>query len=228
MVRRLVLLLLALPLAAQIPYDQIPAEYREEVRQVVTKADFHFATRTEPKQVRVATLEKIFDHPRVGVALWRYCRFAPTFFAFTHGDGSWTVDDAQGLRGTMHLVYRRPGHRIYLVYGVAEPGRVNALSPRVKARMLTSYRYWDGPKGFESHLESWTELDSAVLGFFAKPFRGVLRRKQDQFIAYINGNVAAFGEFAEADPAEYRRALQSEGDLDALRDFERLFRRNGH
>ena len=104
----------------------------------------------------------------------------------------------------------------------------NALSPRVKARMLTSYRYWDGPKGFESHLESWTELDSAVLGFFAKPFRGVLRRKQDQFIAYINGNVAAFGEFAEADPAEYRRALQGEGDLDALRDFERLFRRNGH
>ena len=52
--------------------------------------------------------------------------------------------------------------------------------------------------------------------------------RQRRFLPSVRLSSDAFGEFAEADPAEYRRALKNEGDLDALRDFERLFRRNGH
>jgi hypothetical protein len=219
------LLLSSFFLRAQVPYDRLPPEFREEVREIVSKADFAFQTRTAPKRVTVATMEKLFDHPRLGAAMWRHCQFVPRFYAIIHPDGSWTIDDTRGLRGTMRLLLHQPGMRLYLVRGGADAGRLKSLAPAVSARMVTIYRYWDGPNGFESHLQTWTLLDSALLGFLSKPFRGYVRGRQDEFIAYINGNVATFGEFAGLDPREFQGPLRQEGDPEAIRDFQTLFGR---
>jgi hypothetical protein len=193
-----------------------------EARDIVAKADFVFETRTPPKHVRVATMEKLFDHPRVAAAMWRQCQFVPPFHAFIHPDGAWSIDDGKGLRGTLRLVYQRPGHRVYLVEGRAEKGRLKTPFA-VGARMLTSYRYWEGKQGFESDLQTWTALDSALLGFVARPFRGYIKGRQDEFIAYINGNVATFGEFADLNPRDFYGPLKRDGDPVALREFEALF-----
>ncbi|MBK9797582.1 MAG: hypothetical protein IPP58_14020 [Holophagaceae bacterium] len=222
--RNLLISLLSFTLQAQAPsfLDQLPPSALVEAMDILKRADFVFETRTQPKQVRLATMEKLFDHPILGAAMWRHCRFVPGFYAFLHSDGSWSIDDTRGLRGTLRLVYRRPGHRVYLVQGRAEQGRLKTPFP-VGARMLTSYRYWEGKNGFESHLQTWTALDSAVLGVLAKPFRGYIRGRQDEFIAYINGNVATFGEFAELSPRDFHGPLKRDGDPIALREFEALF-----
>lgn len=222
--RNLLILLLSFTLRAQAPsfLDQLPPSAQVEALDILKRADFVFETRTQPKQVRLATMEKLFDHPILGAAMWRHCRFVPGFYAFLHPDGSWSIDDTRGLRGTLRLVYRRPGHRVYLVQGRAEQGRLKTPFP-VGARMLTSYRYWEGKHGFESHLQTWTALDSAVLGVLAKPFKGYIRGRQDEFIAYINGNVATFGEFAELSPRDFHGPLKQDGDPIALREFEALF-----
>ena len=144
---------------AQIPYEQLSPQWQEEARAIVKKADFVFETRTAPKQVRLPTMEKLFDHPRLGAAMWRHCQFVPGFYAFVHRDGSWTLDDGRGLRGTLNLIYRKPGFRLYLMEGLAEKGRLKTPFS-VGARMITAYRYWEGPNGFESHLQTWTALDS--------------------------------------------------------------------
>jgi len=89
--------------------------------------------------------------------------------------------------------------------------------------MLTVYRYWDGPKGFETHLQTWTALDSALLGFLSRPFRSYIRQRQQEFIAYINGNIAKGGEFAQIDPLEFRGPLRREGDPNAIAQFDRIF-----
>ncbi len=222
--RNLLILLLSFTLRAQAPsfLDQLPPSAQVEALDILKRADFVFETRTQPKQVRLTTMEKLFDHPILGAAMWRHCRFVPGFYAFLHPDGSWSIDDTRGLRGTLRLVYRRPGHRVYLVQGRAEQGRLKTPFP-VGARMLTSYRYWEGKHGFESHLQTWTALDSAVLGVLAKPFKGYIRGRQDEFIAYINGNVATFGEFAELSPRDFHGPLKQDGDPIALREFEALF-----
>jgi hypothetical protein len=222
--RRLLMVPLALALRAQAPtfLDQLPPGARIEAQDIVKRADFVFETRTQPKQVRLATMEKLFDHPILGAAMWRYCQFVPGFYAFIHPDGAWSIDDTRGLRGTLRLVYQRPGHRVYLVQGRAEQGRLKTPFP-VGARMLTSYRYWEGKNGFESHLQTWTALDSAVLGVLARPFRGYIKGRQDEFIAYINGNVATFGEFAELSPRDFQGPLKRDGDPVARREFETLF-----
>ena len=216
--------LLALALHAQPPafLDQIPHGPREEALDIIQRADFVFDTRTTPKQVRLATMEKLFDHPRLGAAMWRHCQFVPAFHAFTHPDGVWSINDTRGLTGSLRLILQRPGHRVYLVEGRAERGRLKTPFS-VGARMLTSYKYWEGKKGFETHLETWTALDSALLGLVARPFRGYIKGRQDEFIAYINGNVATFGEFAELSPQDFHRPLKRDGDPEALRDFEALF-----
>ena len=210
--------------AAQIPYEQLPPLQQEEARAIVKRADFVFETRTPPKRVRLATMEKLFDHPRLGAAMWRLCQFVPGFYAFAQKDGTWMLDDGKGLRGTMNLVLDRPGLRVYFVEGIADKGRLKTPFS-VGARMVTVYRYWEGPGGYESHLQTWTALDSALLGFMARPFRGYIRQRQEEFIAYINGNVATFGEFAELDPAEFFQPLKQEGDVLAVKDFEALFLR---
>lgn len=222
--RALVPALLALALQAQVPafVDQLPPGPRSEALDIIKRADFIFETQTTPKHVRVATMEKLFDHPRLGAAMWRLCQFVPAFYAFTHPDGAWSIDDTRGLRGTLRLVLQRPGHRVYLVEGRAATGRLKTPFP-VGARMLTSYRYWEGKKGFETRLETWTALDSALLGFAARPFRGYIKGRQDEFIAYINGNIATFGEFAELSPQDFHPLLKRDGDPVALRDFEALF-----
>jgi len=216
--------LLALALQAQAPafLEQLPPAARAEAQDIITRADFMFETQTQPKHVRLATMEKLFDHPVLGAAMWRYCRFVPAFYAFLHPDGAWSIDDTRGLRGTLRLIYRRPGHRVYLVEGRAERGRLKTPFP-VGARMLTSYRYWEGKNGFESRLQTWTALDSALLGVLARPFRGYIKGRQDEFIAYINGNVATFGEFAELNPRDFQGPLRRDGDPMALREFEALF-----
>ena len=222
--RVLVPFLLTFTLQAQIPafLDQLPPVARAEALDIVKRADFMFETQTQPKHVRLVTMEKLFDHPVLGAAMWRYCQFVPAFYAFIHPDGAWSIDDTRGLRGTLRLVYRRPGHRVYLVEGRAERGRLRTPFS-VGAKMLTSYRYWEGKNGFESHLQTWTALDSAILGVVARPFRGYIKGRQDEFIAYINGNVATFGEFAELNPREFHGPLERDGDPVALREFEALF-----
>jgi hypothetical protein len=216
--------LLTFTLQAQPPafLDQLPPAAQVEALDIVKRADFVFETRTQPKQVRLATMEKLFDHPVLGAAMWRYCQFVPAFYAFIHPDGAWSIDDTRGLRGTLRLVYRRPGHRVYLVEGRAESGRLKTPFP-VGARMLTSYRYWEGKNGFESHLQTWTALDSAVRGVVARAFRSYIKGRQDEFIAYINGNVATFGEFADLCPGDFYGPLKRDGDPMALREFEALF-----
>jgi hypothetical protein len=154
--------------------------------------------------------------------MWRHCQFVPAFYAFIHPDGAWSIDDTRGLRGTLRLVYRRPGHRVYLVEGRAEHGRLKVPFP-VGAKMLTSYRYWEGKNGFESRLQTWTALDSVVLGILARTVRSYIKGRQDEFIAYINGNVATFGEFAELSPGDFHGPLKRDGDPVALREFEALF-----
>lgn len=222
--RAQVLALLSVLLQAQVPtfLGQLPPAAQAEARDIIDRADFVFETRTQPKHVRLTTMEKLFDHPVLGAAMWRYCQFVPGFYAFLHPDGAWSIDDTRGLRGTLRLLYRRPGHRVYLVEGRAETGRLKTPFP-VGAKMLTSYRYWEGKNGFESHLQTWTTLDSAVLGVMARPFRSYIKGRQDEFIAYINGNVATFGEFAELSPGDFHGPLKRDGDLTALREFELLF-----
>jgi hypothetical protein len=216
--------LLAITLQAQPPafLEQLSPAAKSEALDIMQRADFVFETRTQPKHVRLATMEKLFDHPRLGAAMWRHCQFVPSFYAFIHPDGAWSINDTRGLKGTLRLVYHRPGHRVYLVEGVAEKGRLKTPFS-VGARMLTSYKYWEGKNGFESHLQTWTALNSAVLGVLARPFRGYIKGRQDEFIAYINGNVATFGEFAELSPRDFQGPLKRDGDPVALREYETLF-----
>jgi hypothetical protein len=224
--RAVLLALLAVLAQAQPPafVDQLPPAARAEALDIISRADFIFETQTQPKHVRLASMEKLFDHPRLASAMWRHCQFVPAFYAFIHPDGAWSIDDAHGLKGTLRLVYQRPGHRVYLVEGVAEKGRLKTPFA-VGAKMLTSYRYWEGKNGFETHLQTWTALDSALLGAISRPFRGYIKHRQDEFIAYINGNVATFGEFADLSPRDFHAPLKRDGDAIALHDFEALFLR---
>lgn len=213
----------AAPLRAQaLPLDRLAPADRAQVSDIVARANFDFTSRAEPRKVQAATMEKLFDHPRLSVALWRQCQFAPSFFALVSGPDRWSLDDTRGLRADLRLVYARPGWRIYLVDGHADRGW-RGVPVAVTARMVASYRYWEGPKGYESEVHTWTALDSALLGFMARPFYGVIHARQEEFIAYINRNIAVFGEAAELAPSDFLPRLKQDGDAEACQEYQRLF-----
>ena len=224
---RLAAALLVAPLAAQgpgLPLDQMSPSDHAQVQEVLARANFDFTSRTDPKRVHPATMEKLFDHPRMSVAMWRQCQFVPAFFASEVSEREWKLVDPTGLRAELRLVYAKPGWRVYLVDGTADSGRLGTPFS-VSARMVASYRYWEDAKGFQSEIRTWTALDSALLGMFARPFHGYIKTRQDKFIAYINANIASFGEAAELAPEDFQERLKQEGDGGALRDYRTLFER---
>ncbi len=216
-----------LPTVAQgkkpFPIDLIPAAFRSQVQALVEQSDFQFQTSTVPKKVKVSSMEMLFDHPRLSAAMWRHCQFTPSFFAFEEAPNAFFIDDTKGLTGHLTLLYSAPGHRIYWVQGKAEAGRLKPFAPAVGAQMITFYRYWETEKGFETQLDTWTKLDNALLGFLAQPFRKYVQGRQDEFIDYINSNIALFGESTELNSIEFRDSGLILADPRIQRDFNRLY-----
>jgi len=205
------------------PIDLIPDSYRSQVQAVVEKSDFQFQSSTVPKKVKLSSMEILFDHPRMSAAMWRHCQFVPSFFAFEEMPNAFFIDDAKGLTGHLVLLHSSPGHRIYWVWGRAEAGRLKPFAPAVRAQMITSYRYWETDKGFQTQLETWTKLDNALLGFLAQPFLRYIQGRQDEFIGYINSNIALLGESIELNSIEFRDSSLILADPRIQTDFNRLF-----
>jgi len=218
-------ILLALPQAlwGQAYLDKMNLPQSIAAGEVVRKADFTFQTETAPARVRLTTMEKLFDHPRLAAAMWRECQFVPKLYAFALPARGLVVDDANGLRGSMALAYREPGIRVYLIEGRVEKWRMgNPFA--VGAKMVVVYKYWDGPKGFQSRLQTWTTLDSAILGAVTRPFRKYIQRRQEEFMAYIMGNMAKGGEFAENNVDDFLGPIQREGDAIAVKQYQEVFK----
>ena len=210
--------------AQAIPMERIPATYLAPVQAVVQEADFTFETSTNPVRVRLETMEKLFDNPCLAAAMWRHCQFVPSIYAFELPGKSLVVDDSRGLRGTLVLVHQQPGMRVYYIEGRVEKGRMkNPFA--VGAKMVVVYRYWQSPAGFQSHLNTWTTLDSALLSLITRPFRKYIRSRQEEFIAYIMRNMSQGGEFAQIHPAEFLEPIKREGDAIAIRQFAEVFGR---
>jgi hypothetical protein len=170
-------------------------------------------------------MEKLFDHPRLAAAMWRECQFSPRLYAFALPGRGLTIDDANGLRGTLTLAYREPGLRVYLIEGRVEKWRMgNPFA--VGAKMVIIYKYWDDAKGYQSRLQTWTTLDSALLGALTRPFRKYIQRRQEEFMAYIMGNMAQGGEFAEGHYDDFLGPIQREGDPVAIKQFLEIFKGN--
>lgn len=205
------------------PIDLVPAAFRSQVQALVEQSDFQFQTSTAPKKVKAASMEMLFEHPRLSAAMWRHCQFAPSFFVFEETPNTFSINDTKGLTGRLTLLYSVPGHRIYWVQGKAEAGRLKPFAPAVGAQMITSYRYFETEKGFETQLDTWTKLDNALLGLLAQPFRKYIQGRQDEFIGYINSNIALFGESTEVNSAEFRDSGLVLADPRIQRDFNRLY-----
>lgn len=223
---RWLLLLLALPQAlwGQVPLEKMSLPNRLMAAEIIRSPDFTFQTTTQPAHVRVVTMEKLFDHPRLAAAMWRECQFVPNLYAFALPARGLIIDDSHGLRGTMTLAYREQGMRVYLIEGRVERGRMGNPFP-VGAKMVVIYKYGEGPKGFQSHLQTWTTLDSALLGALTRPFRKFIQRRQEQFMGYIMGNMAKGGEFAESSFDDFLGPIEREGDSIAIRQFHETFKK---
>ncbi len=220
------MLVLASTLRGQVPLEELTPQHRAQVQDILKRLDFTFQIHTKPQQVRLTTVEKLYDRPRLAAAMWRSCAFVPTLYAAELPEQTFWVSDGRGLSGTMTLLLKKPGYRIYIADGYVERGRMgNPMG--VGAKMITVYRYWEGPKGFETHLQTWTALDSALLGFLSRPFRKYIQHRQEEFIGYIFNNIAQGGKFATSAPDEFREPLRREGDPIAIRQFEQAFGRNG-
>ena len=223
-----VVLALASGLFAQppLPMDALAPQHRAAVQDILDRLDFTFQIKTSPRKVHLATVEKLYDRPRLSAAMWRFCQFVPTFYTFELPESAFSVDDLKGLHGTMTLIHKQPGYRVYIADGRVEKGRMkNPFA--VGAKMVTAYRYWEGPHGLEGHLQTWTALDSSVLGFLSRPFRTYIQHRQEEFIAYIFGNIAQGSEFAESHPQEFRDPIRREGDPVAIQQFEAAFGKHG-
>lgn len=118
----------------------------------------------------------LLDHPALTTVLMQ--RLGMGAFQFMPmGQGRFWVDDGEGARGLLTLLYQDPNNRIYFIDGE----HTDVLLPTVHAKTAVFMKLVpavtaEGRPAVQMSLASYTSLESRLLSAFARIFRPLVQR----------------------------------------------------
>jgi hypothetical protein len=168
--------------AQVVPLDQIEAQRRDEVADVIKTATFHYQAPAESFPANPKLYLSLLNEPSLTLALWndlgatpaRLQRIAPGMYQGTDGSGT---------TATWHFVYRSPTQHVLLCW-------IEYQSPRGKihlnGRLVLNvrsafYRHKSGQLLVQHSVEAFVKIDSKGWRSIAKMGRPIIENViQDQ------------------------------------------------
>jgi hypothetical protein len=190
--------------AQVVPLDQIPAEFRESVSEVIRDHTFHRQGEPESFPCNAGLYMSLVNEPSITLALWKDLAESPVQVKRI-GPNRYQGEDGSGSTATWDFVLRTPKVHVLLAY-------LNYVSPRGNARIDARlvlvlhtgyYREVNREPYVQHNVEAFVKVDSKGWKTLARTARPVIDRvledqvrEAGQFVSLMSRLVVMYPNWA--------------------------------
>jgi len=190
--------------AQVVPLDQIPAEYRESVSEVIRDHTFHKQGAAESFPCNAGLYLSLVNEPSITLALWKDLAESPVQIKRISPD-RYQGEDGSGSSATWDYVLRTPKVHVLMAYLSYVSPRGNA---KIDARLLlvlhTGYYREVNREAYVQHdVQAFVKVDSKGWKTLARTFRPMIERvledqvrEAGQFVSLMSRLVVNYPNWA--------------------------------
>ncbi|MDR3622556.1 MAG: hypothetical protein P4L85_24610 [Paludisphaera borealis] len=215
--------------AQVVPLDQIPAEFRESVSEVIRDHTFHRQGDAESFPCNAGLYMSLVNEPSITLALWKDLAESPVQVKRI-GPNRYQGEDGSGSTATWDFVLRTPKVHVLLAYLSYVSPRGNAkIDARIVLVLHTGYYREVNREPYVQHdVEAFVKVDSKGWKTLARTVRPVIERvledqvrEAGQFVSLMSRLVVMYPTWA-TDVA----MKQNEADEPARERFREIVAQN--
>ena len=190
--------------AQVVPMDQIPAEYREQVGEVIRDHTFHQKGEPESFPCNAGLYMSLVNEPSITLALWKDLAESPVQVKRI-GPNRYQGEDGSGSTATWDFVLRTPRVHVLLAYLSYISPRGNArIDARIVLVLRTGYYREVNREPYIQHdVEAFVKVDSKGWKTLARTIRPVIERvledqvrEAGQFVSLMSRLVVTYPNWA--------------------------------
>jgi hypothetical protein len=201
--------------AQVVPLDQLAAEYRESVSEVISEHTFHRQGESETFPCHGNLYMSLLDEPLVPLTLWKDLSASPVQLQKV-GPDRYQGTDGAGASAVWDFVLRTPRLHILLAYFSYVSPRSNA---RVDARIVlivhSSYVRDSNKEPWVQHdVEAYVKVDSMGWKTLARTVRPLIERILEEQVREAGYFVSLMSRLVVTYPNWARQVIRSEASID--------------
>jgi hypothetical protein len=198
-----------------VPLDQLAAEYRESVSEVISEHTFHRQGESETFPCHGSLYMSLLDEPLVPLTLWKDLSASPVQLQKI-GTDRYQGTDGAGASAVWDFVLRTPRLHILLAYFSYVSPRSNA---RVDARIVlivhSSYVRDSNKEPWVQHdVEAYVKVDSMGWKTLARTVRPLIERILEEQVREAGYFVSLMSRLVVTYPNWARQVIGSEASID--------------
>jgi hypothetical protein len=198
-----------------VPLDQLAAEYRESVSEVISEHTFHRQGESETFPCHGSLYMSLLDEPLVPLTLWKDLSASPVQLQKV-GPDRYQGTDGAGASAVWDFVLRTPRLHILLAYFSYVSPRSNA---RVDARIVlivhSSYVRDSNKEPWVQHdVEAYVKVDSMGWKTLARTVRPLIERILEEQVREAGYFVSLMSRLVLTYPNWARQVIGSEASID--------------
>ena len=201
--------------AQVVPLDQLAAEYREPVSEVISEHTFHRQGESETFPCHGSLYMSLLDEPLVPLTLWKDLSASPVQLQKI-GPDRYQGTDGAGSSAVWYFVLRTPRLHILLAYFSYVSPRSNA---RVDARIVlivrSSYVRDSNKEPWVQHdVEAYVKVDSVGWKTLARTVRPLIERILEEQVREAGYFISLMSRLVITYPNWARQVVGSEASID--------------
>jgi hypothetical protein len=208
--------------AQVLPLDQLPAEFRESVAEVIRDHTFHRQGEPDSFPCNAGLYLSLVNEPVLTLALWKDLAESPVQLRRL-GANRYQGEDGAGTTATWDFVLRTPRLHVMLAYlNYASPRSTARIDARIVLILHTAYYREVNSETYVHHdVEAFVKVDSRGWKTLARTFRPVIERLLEDQVREAGQFVSLMSRLVVMHPnwATQIAANQAQLDSDARSRF---------
>jgi hypothetical protein len=202
--------------AQVLPMEQLPAEFRESVAEVIRDHTFHRQGEPESFPCNAGLYLSLVNEPVLTLALWKDLAESPVQLRRL-GANRYQGEDGAGTTATWDFVLRTPRLHVLLAYLNYASPRSNA---RIEARIVLIvhtgyYREVNSEPYIQHDVEAFVKVDSRGWKTLARTVRPVIDRLLEDQVREAGHFVSLMSRLVVTHPTWATQIALNQADLDA-------------
>ncbi len=199
-----------------VPLDQLAAEYREPVSEVISDHTFHRQGEPETFPCHGSLYLSLLDEPLVPLTLWKDLSASPVQLQKI-GPDRYQGTDGAGASAVWDFVLRTPRLHILLAYfSYVSPRSSARVDARIVLIVRSSYVHDSNKEPWVQHdVEAYVKVDSKGWKALARTVRPLIERILEEQVREAGYFISLMSRLVVTYPNWARQAVGGEASIDA-------------